>query len=169
MSTDLDYRAQAGTEPDPILACEWDVTRLFGLSDIGENGLRAGWAHPEHGHTWNDGPDATLVLAIDDGYGAATLCIEGEPYVLDAQPHQDITVYINGHRAAYWRLMKRAGRTLRVEVEPEWWVSRDDRPVLSIVFHLPDSVRPVDIGDGNDGRAVGFCFRTLLLTRAEPA
>jgi hypothetical protein len=153
--------------PDALLACEWDVTRLFGQCDIARRGLKAGWACPEEDHTWNEGIDATLALAVEDGCGAATLVIDGEPYVTHQQPTQDMTVTVNGHFAAFWRMTERGGRTLRIGIEPEWWVIRHGRPVLNVGFHLPDSVRPIDIGDGQDGRAIGFCFRTLLVNRAE--
>jgi len=74
-----------------------------------------------------------------------------------------MTVYVNGYRAGFWRLVERLEHTLRIGVEPEWWFRRTGRSVLKVVFHLPTSVRPVDIGDGVDSRHLGFCFRSLLL------
>jgi hypothetical protein len=169
MSPDMNYASHLDADTGAHLVCEWDVTRLFGLSDIATSGLKGGWAQPEEEHTWNDGFDATLLLAVDEGRGAATLTIEGQPYITGQRPVQDITIYINGYRAAFRRMTARTGHTLTIRIEPEWWVTRDDRPALNVLFHLPGSVRPSEIGDGSDGRNVGFCFRTLLLSRAEPS
>lgn len=148
---------------DAALECEPGVMRLFGLTDIGTQGLNSGYAYPEYGHNWNEGVDATLMLAVRGEIGATTLTIEGEPFVTRSQTLQEVTVYVNGHRAAFWRLSRRTDHSLRIPIEPEWWFPRNGWSALKVVFHLPYSVRPVDIGEGEDGREMGFCFRSLLL------
>ncbi len=149
--------------PEAALECEPGVMRLFGLADIRTQGLASGYAYPEYGHNWNEGVDPTLVLGAKGDIGAAALIVEGEPFVTRSQPSQEMTVYLNGHRAAFWRLSRRAEYSLRINIEQEWWFPRNGWSVLKVVFHLPNSVRPVDIGEGEDGREMGFCFRSLLL------
>jgi hypothetical protein len=150
-----------------VLECDPGVIRLFGLTDIKSRGCRRGFADPEYGHNWNHGFDPTLVLSVEGEIGAATLVIGGEPFVTRSQPVQDLTVYVNGYRAGFWRLVDNTNYSLRIEIEPEWWFLRDARAILKVVFHLPNSVRPGDIGEGEDGRELGFCFRTLLLEPLE--
>ena len=157
------YATKETSAGEAALECEPGVMRLFGLSDIGTRGLISGYAHPEYGHNWNEGIDPTLVLAVEGKISAAMLTIEGEPFVSRLQPLQELTVYVNGHRAAFWRLSRRTDHSLRFAVEPEWWLPRNGWSVLKLVFHLPNSVRPVDVGEGEDGREMGFCFRSLLL------
>lgn len=165
MGTDFIHSGAPIARAASFLVCEWDVTRMFGMSDIGERGLGSGWSHPEESHAWNDGFDATLNVVVEEGYGDAAVVIEGEPYVVPAHPKQDVTIYINGHRAGFWRLTGRGENVLRVDIAPEWWVTRDEQAVLKVVVHLPDSVRPADIGIGDDGRRLGFCFRGLRISR----
>lgn len=145
------------------LRCETGLTRIFGLADIGPAGLRSGWAESENGHIWNDGFDATLLLEAKDDPVPTVLVLEGEPYVTPAQPTQDLTIYFNGARVGFWRMNERKDQMLRAEIDPEWWHRHGSRLLAHVVFHLPQSVRPADIGDGKDVRSLGFCFRTLLL------
>ena len=101
--------------------------------------------------------------AAEGETGAATLTIEGEPFVTRAQPLQPMTVYANGCRAAFSAPVQARHCALHIPVEPEWWFHRSGWSVFKVVFHLPNSVRPVDVGEGEDGREMGFCFRSLVL------
>ncbi len=147
----------------PALACEVGVVRLFGSADIGTQGQIAGWAEPEDGHLWNDGVEAVLLLAVRAPPPRLLLILGGEPYVTRIRPMQEVTLFGNGLRIGYWRMTQRAETTLRVPLEPEWWLRRGPRALLRLGLHLPHSVRPKDIADGPDGRELGFCFRTLCL------
>ena len=146
------------------LEYEPGVVRLFGAADIGVTGLKSGWSYPENGHTWNEGIDATLVLSLEDVEGVSHLVVEGQPYLSAQQPVQEITVFVNGFWAGFRRLTGLGAFSLDVEIQPEWWFRRGDRFLLNVVFHIPTSVRPVDLGEGTDSRTLGFCFRSLLLT-----
>lgn len=145
------------------LDCETGVVRLFGTADIGTQGQVAGWAEPEDGHLWNDGVEATLLLAVRAPPPRLLLLLGGEPYVTRVRPAQEVTLFGNGLRIGYWRMTQRAEITLAVPLEPEWWLARGSRALLRLGLHMPHSVRPKDIADGPDGRELGFCFRTLCL------
>lgn len=145
------------------LDCEPGVVRLFGMADIGTQGQIAGWAEPEDGHLWNDGVEATLLLAVRAPPPRLLLLLGGEPYVTRVRPAQEVTLFGNGLRIGYRRMTQRAETTLAVSLEPEWWLRRGPRALLRLGLHLPHSVRPKDIADGPDGRELGFCFRTLCL------
>jgi len=158
--------ATPGRKASNLLECQTGVIRLFGIADIGQRGLLSGWAFPEEGHTWNEGYDAALSISVSAAPAPCMLLIEGEPYVSRQQPVQDITIYANGHRGGFWRMSERTEFALLMPIEPEWWFARGNIWTLKLVFHLPNSIRPVDIGDGEDGREIGFCFRTFQISKA---
>ena len=159
--------ALAGTEARRrgMLECEPGVVRVFGRADIGAQGQIAGWAEPEDGHLWNDGHDATLLIAVAARPSRLLLLLGGEPYVSRVRPVQEMTVYGNGLRIGHWRLTQRAEVTLSATLEPEWWLQRGRRAVMRLGVHLPHSLRPKDAADGPDGRELGFCFRSICLQK----
>ena len=150
--------------PPETLECTPGMQRRFGRADFGRAGLTAGWSFPEDGHVWNEGLDAVLSLSLPERpKDSMVLRLGGEPYVTRHQPTQDVTAYVNGLRAGAWRLGKRQETRLDIPVEPEWWLIRNTRALVRVALSLPNSVRPVDLGDGSDSRELGFCFRTLML------
>lgn len=161
--TGRDSALEIGSRRRGALDCELGVVRLFGTADIGTGGQVAGWADPEDGHLWNDGREATLLLAVRAPVSRLLLLLGGEPYVTRARPAQEVTLFGNGLRIGYWRLTQRAETTLAVPLEPEWWLRRGARALMRLSLHLPHSTRPRDVADGPDGRELGFCFRSICL------
>lgn len=145
------------------LECEPGVVRLFGLADINRAGQIAGWAEPEDGHLWNDGNEAVLLISVRAPVSRLLLLLGGEPYVSRVRPAQEVTLFGNGLRIGYWRLVQRAETTLAAPLEPEWWLQRGPRAIMRLGLHLPNSARPKDMADGPDGRELAFCFRSLCL------
>lgn len=151
------------TRRETSLECEPGVIRLFGAADIGGRGMISGWSGPEDGHNWTDGLEAVYALSIKPPVTRLLLAMMGEPYVTRARPVQDIALYGNGLRLGYWRLSVRAETALMCVLEPEWWLERGNRAYMRLVFHLPHCVRPKDINDGQDGRELALCCRSLCL------
>jgi hypothetical protein len=146
------------------LRIEPGIVRLFGKGDIANRGLVSGWAAPEEGHNWNDGLDATMVIEATLPTMPVTVVAEGVPYIFSNADKQEITLYANGYRIGFWRLTERRQATLATKVEPEQWFSRKGLGHLSLTWHLPGSSRPSELGDGADGRILGFAFRTFCLS-----
>ena len=145
------------------VTCELGVGRLFGEGDLGRHGLLSGWAAPEEGHVWNDGPEAVLRLRTSRPRAPCTLSFEGEPFLGKGCTRQDVVLYLNGFRVGFWRLAEPRTYRLAATIEPEHLFERDGAAVARCVWHLPDSVRPATLGRGTDTRELGFCFRTLTL------
>jgi hypothetical protein len=145
------------------LECELGVTRLFGGADIRSRGMLSGWSGPEEGHTWNDGFESVMAIAVRRPVERLELIVVGEPYVTRVRPWQDLTVYGNGYRIRSWRLTVRTETPLTTILEPEWWFERDGQEVMTLTFVLPNSIRPKDLNDGQDGREIGFCFRSICV------
>jgi hypothetical protein len=140
------------------------VTRYFGLGDIGGKNLVSGWAAPEANHNWNDGYEATLLIALKERpETTCRLSIEGRAYIAVGLPRQDVLLYVNGFRAGFWRLTNIERCALEAEIEPEFWLNRRGGAVAKCVFHLPDSARPIDITDIQDHRRIGFCFQSMTV------
>lgn len=148
---------------DTALECEPGVTRLFGEADIGSQGMVDGWAMPEEGHNWNDGLEAVYAIAVRPPVPRLQLVLSGEPYVTRARPIQELTLFGNGFRLAFWRMTARVETLLDVALEPEWWHIRGQVARMRLLLHLPLSVRPKEINDGQDGRELGFCCRSICL------
>jgi hypothetical protein len=139
------------------------IQRLFGTCDIRTAGLGRNWATPEEGHVWNDGPNASFFVSSDMPKGRCLLGFEGEPYIRPGCSKQDITLYVNGLRLGFWRLTDTVSYQLLAPVEPEQWLARGKEGLLHIIWHLPDSIQPASLGDGEDRRELGFCFRSFTV------
>jgi hypothetical protein len=149
------------------LRIEPGVIRLFGKGDIANRGLLSGWAAPEEGHNWNDGLDATATIEAALPTFPVIVAADGVPYIFGDTDRQEITLYANGYRVGFWRLLERRQATLAARVEPEQWFSRRGLGYLSLTWHIPCSARPSDLGDGADGRVLGFAFRTLCVSEVK--
>jgi hypothetical protein len=152
---------EAIADTKSVLSCTADVTRVFGWADINESGLVRGWASPEDSHTWNNGTDAELDLAIGQVNGPMTMTITGHPFVKPQHPLQSITVYANGYRLGFWRLKTEEVAYLTIVVQPEHWLRRRGHFVMNLVFSMLESVVPSEIGVGTDMREIGFCFNSI--------
>jgi hypothetical protein len=142
---------------------ELGVTRLFGDCDIGTNGLSSGWSIPEAAHVWNDGLESVFEVTMRKPRAECLLTFEGEPLLGGDCAQQDILLYVNGFRIAFWRLIEARTHKLSATIEPEQFFCRGERSLAKCTWHLPLSRRPVDLGLGSDTRELAFCFRSFTL------
>jgi hypothetical protein len=148
-----------------VLNCDFGVSRLFGIADIGFQGMLKGWAEPEESHTWNDGVLSTLLLVAPPTKKSTLLTIEAHPYVSERHPNQDISVYANGYFVGFWRMSSDVvnGR-LECVILPKFWAEHDLGMSLMLAFVMPCSVRPLVLGAAVDHRELAFAFQSLLLS-----
>ena len=143
---------------------ELGVTRFFGQGDLNDTYFDRGWAVPEANHSWNDGIDASLAVSLRSRpTRACTLRIRGTPYLTDDIHHQDMTLFVNGHRAAFWRLDSRQIHSLVTEIPPEFWHEANGKGFAKFVWHIPGSVKPSETSGISDRRQLGFCFHEFTL------
>jgi hypothetical protein len=150
----------------PNMDWELGTTRLFGNYDIGTTGLISGWSSPEDPHVWNDGPEAVLQLSTIIVKHPLRLTFEGVPFIGGKCTFQDVALYMNGARLGFWRLREPRAQMLSAIIEPEQIFERRGKAMLTCIWHLPQSVRPVDVGAGKDTRELGFCFRSITVSSA---
>lgn len=126
----------------------------------------SGWSQSEGLHVWNDGPEAQMRIVVADPQRSLTLTVTGVPLVHPQQPFQEVTLFVNGYRVAFWRLGRADVTTLTATLAPEQMSPLGLRPraVLEIDWHIPFSVRPKTLGTGSDNRELGFCFHTMCLS-----
>jgi hypothetical protein len=147
---------------DDIAAFRVGLTRTFGLADLNRHILLSGWAAPEENHVWNDGFDASFFVQLKTLPSRKLLLkVEGVPFTPRNVLHQDVILYFNGYRLAFWRLQGMEKTFLEVEIEPEHWFARKGGGFAKCVWHLPDSLRPSDVTGADDTRQIGFCFQSI--------
>ena len=143
---------------------EFGVTRFFGRGDLSDCYFDGGWAAPEENHSWNDGIDVAILVPVKSApKKPCVLKVRGVPNLNDAIRLQDVTLYVNGHRAGFWRMEMRQTTALTARIEPEFWVERNGHGLARCVFHIPGSARPSESSGVNDKRQLGFCFQDLTI------
>jgi hypothetical protein len=151
------------TQTEAAAVLEPGMTRLFGQCDLAATGLVSGWSAPEEAHVWSDGPEAVLQVLTEVPRSRVRLTFEGEPFLAPGVERQAMTLFVNGYRVGFWRLAEPRTYTLSVTLEPEQVLTRGETALLSCVWHLPGSARPADLGQGEDTRELGFCFRSIAV------
>jgi hypothetical protein len=143
---------------------ELGVTRFFGRGDLNDRYFDRGWAVPEENHSWNDGIDPAFIISLRSRpTQPCALKIKGKPYLTDHISSQDMTLYVNGYRTAFWRLDARQTCLLVAEIEPEFWFDRSGKGFAKCVWHIPGSAKPTETSATNDRRQLGFCFQEITL------
>ncbi len=156
----LEHLPRLGNIPD----FELGITRFFGQGDLNDKHFDYGWAVPEENHSWNDGIDASFIISLKSRpTHPCSLKIRGIPYLTDNIRNQDITLYVNGYRAGFWRLDARQTYLLVAAIAPEYWADRNGRGFAQCIWHIPGSARPSDTSGINDQRQLGFCFQEITL------
>jgi len=157
---ELEHLVRARELPD----FELGVTRFFGQGDLNARYFERGWALPEENHSWNDGIDASLIISLKScPTQTCSLKIRGIPYLTENIQSQDMTLYVNGHRAGFWRLDTRQTYLLVAEIAPEFWFDRNGKGLAKCVWHTPGSAKPSETCGISDQRQLGFCFQEITL------
>ena len=151
---------------DSTPVVEIGVTRYFGNIDLNRAGLLSGWAQPEEAHNWSDGCQAVhTVFIIDPGQGCV-IEVEGEPFFGERSGRQDIILHVNGFQISRWRLANSGPCVLSAMIEPEQLFRRDGSMFLRCAWSFPDSISPAALGMSDDTRELGFCFRSITISKA---
>ena len=143
---------------------ELDVIRYFGRGLDDSLHLGDGWAEPEENQNWNDGYEASFEVvlpAVPDS--TCLLTLEVAPNLMPGVAHQDVTFYFNGLRLGFWRIEEIDQRSIEIEVEPEFWLKRNNGVLGKCTLFLPNSARPSDFSNSKDQRRLGLCFQSMKI------
>jgi hypothetical protein len=138
----------------------------FGAGGNSEQFPGFGWASPEAGHTWTDGPESGLLLPAPSLAGSYVVTLLVRPFLFgDAVTGQRLTVLANGSEVGDFLVREQSSVECVVPLSlirkrPDW---------LAFTFRHPDAVRPADISDIPDRRQLALSFEAIRLRcRAEP-
>ncbi|MDR3352876.1 MAG: hypothetical protein LBO00_07760 [Zoogloeaceae bacterium] len=133
-------------------------TRIAFAGDSGNAYLRTGWSDQEKWGRWSNGPHALLVFPLHDEK-ISSVTIEAQPLIAPNHPVQTVEILVNGIEAGKIAMTEKMEFDIQV---PEASQQNTDG-LLRLEFHLPDAVRPSDIGGSKDTRtlALGLIAATL--------
>jgi len=114
------------------------------------------WTQPDGFGVWTLGPDASLVLLLDEPVAAPVIAIftVTDVAVNQESPLRDVSVAINGRKVAEWTLGPTRLTDERRILLPEGFPARDP---IHIAFHVNEPHSPLDLGWSTwDTRPLGF-------------
>jgi hypothetical protein len=134
---------------------KWGDAINFGMLGNADKYKRKGWSYPHDDHELNNGKETSLVMQIDPPKGDIELTASFRPILhLPEVPRQRINVRVNGHEVGKWTISQ-PGQQSKSVLIPRKLMSSDK---LEIVFELPDSICPKDLGIGLDERTYGLAM-----------
>lgn len=94
---------QSNTDSTYDLGSEIDFSPLGNSSKY----VVSGWSQTVDKHRWINKKQAACELLLKDySGGKLTLCVLGEPSLLDEAKHRDVSVYVNGSKLCTWKTLK---------------------------------------------------------------
>jgi hypothetical protein len=151
----------ANAAPVAAAAADGQPNRyLFGHHGAARQLTREGWALPEPGFQWTGSTFARIELPAPAGPGPHLLQLDFVPFTVPEQPAQEVAVTLGGK--VIGQFAAAAPSVLGLPL-PDDLVSGQDS--LRLGLHVPDAIRPCDVGLGQDSRLLGLSFRAITLDR----
>ena len=118
-----------------------------------------GWSYPETFGVWSEGNQVKLVIPLPrDSKGALEsingITLEMRALISPNHPQQQVDIWVNGHYQKTSILQKNQGNIIDVSISSDQIDSGQD--YLEIELKLPNKVKPVELGLGNDIRELGI-------------
>ncbi|GGD09515.1 hypothetical protein [Aquisalinus flavus] len=118
---------------------------------------------------WTIANDAYLILPAPAPQDSDSYWLEVEVsrvFISAVHDTQPVTLFVNGHRLADWRLLTAEGVTLTVVI-PARVIGEDGLAVIHL--DLPNAHSPAQAGLGADGRPLALFIRSARLLARQPA
>ncbi len=143
---------------------ELGTTAGFGSGGDGFRYEVSGWGMPEPFGSWTDGPRASLLFDVSNRVGSdLLLTVEMHAFLPASRPPFVVTLTVNGHEVADWRIDSHAPQFIERARIP---ASALDRPEEEIDFDVGDPRSPAEFGVSGDQRKLGVGIHWLRLQRA---
>ncbi len=123
--------------------------------------LASGWSSPEAWGIWSDGEDATVLLPAAENL--RMIVLEANAWVTPAHPEQRVRVSLNGIFAKDISLKSNTANRIEIPIADEMHGLLSASEPLNLQFEFSDAARPVDLGAGNDGRALALGLVSITL------
>ena len=162
---DLGFRLQALTllrirrePPPPPLR---PVTTLrFGVNEMTEGWLGAGFGAPEDGYAWALGRTSELTVPVDAAGGKMLVLLDMRPAVeAGGRMRQRVAISVDGRFGSFYDLRTR--QVIAVEVNPA-----PGQRIVTLRFDNIDA-RPAD-ADAEDGRPFAWALASVHVAQAPP-
>jgi Family of unknown function (DUF6311) len=133
----------------------------FGESGDGLPYLTKGWSVPEPSRTWSDGTNVEIVLPVSSK--AQSVFIEANAFVTASHPIQRVVIRVNEVVLLNVSLRGEGAHLLEVPLPDAVQEQVSGEHLLRLTMHLPDAVRPVDVGINGDTRKLAIALRSITL------
>jgi len=145
-------------QPAPMQAVRPFPSHLrFGSGGNGADYCLFGWHNPEADFTWNSGIEAVLELPAPPTAGPYLLNLFAAPFIAGDMHRQTMELSIRGELIARWSL----------SYPGHYFALLFDHHLagtLDLVFRIPDTCSPKELGLNGDERRLGVRFHQLWLT-----
>lgn len=157
-SSSLSVIASACLEERRARASDCRFPFDFTSNGIIPNSLLAGFSHPEVHGRWTDGKLAKF-KCVNNGAPAKVIKLQITPFIFGALKSQRISVSLNGVVLGVYDLSTPRGADNPILINIPHKI---DTKEYSLEFEMPDATAPRDVGFNEDGRKLGFSFKTIL-------
>lgn len=145
-------------------AIEYEVGREIDFASWGNSQLytRTGWAEPEQGHRWTDGPEAELLCRLSSANcGDLLFTALAMPYCPERT--LDVKAVVNGRELGRWQFVVNGGSSELMMHIPADTAAHG---YLHIVFQIDRPCVPSMLGPSDDTRALGLAFERVVICEA---
>jgi hypothetical protein len=143
---------------------DYTVGRIsFTSNGTGQKYSLYGWSHPEPWGTWSDGDTSYILLALSNlPKNDVSLLIEGETFLADKHPSQEIDILVNKQYVATLRYDQQSNNGVRmVQIPKRLLLENNGRLLIRFNFKNPKS--PAELGLSSDARRLGLGIVSLEL------
>ena len=133
----------------------------FGETGEGLPYLTKGWSIPESSRTWSDGDTVEIVLPMSSK--AQAISIETNAFVPTSHPTQRVAISINDIVLSTTTLTGEGPHLIELLLPEAVQEQVISERLLRFSMHLPDAVRPVDVGIEGDTRKLALAVRSVTV------
>jgi hypothetical protein len=139
----------------------------FAQGGTGHKYTGSGWFGAEPWGTWTDGSSSVVLLkpSVVPTQDMA-LSIEGQAFLTDKHPVQDIEVFVNHHPVEMLRYTFPSGIDTRVITIPQSLI-QEKKGLLIIEFKIKNPKSPAELGLNTDARLLGLGLVSLRMDGAK--
>ena len=126
-----------------------------------------GWSNPEPGGTWSDGDTSLVLLQLSSlPKNDVELLIEGQAFLAEKHPSQEIDILVNEHHVATLKYDQQFNEGIRTVKIPKR-LALENNGRLLIRFNYKNPGSPAELGLSDDPRRLGLSIVSLELKPAD--
>jgi hypothetical protein len=140
---------------------------VFSSKGSGRKYAAYGWSVSEEWGMWSDGDAAAIILELPSASQRdLDLLIEGQAFINDKHPLQEIEVAVNGHVLGILKYDGQSASARKLRIPDSVARQRGNRLLVRFKFRDPRS--PAELGISSDARKLGLGLVSMQVKFAEP-